>query len=194
MIVIGIKGLIGSGKTTVFANHLIERHGFVRGRWAGALKDMLRALLLYRGCDNHTIERMIDGDLKETPTEWLGGKSPRHAMEGLGGHYGRDWMGKDFWIGVETDKLFVHKPERVVFEDCRHPNEGEAIDRMGGIVAEILRPGSKPKLEHRTEREQAKVFSSWQIINREGEIAATERQIDELVAHMIDREGRMDVL
>ncbi|MCW1993497.1 hypothetical protein [Bradyrhizobium diazoefficiens] len=42
MIVIGLKGLIGSGKTTV-ARHLIENHGFVRGRFAGALKDMLRA-------------------------------------------------------------------------------------------------------------------------------------------------------
>ncbi len=46
MIVIGLKGFIGSGKTTV-ARHLIERHGFVRGRFAGALKDMLRAYLRY---------------------------------------------------------------------------------------------------------------------------------------------------
>ncbi|MHC2291850.1 hypothetical protein [Bradyrhizobium barranii] len=67
MIVIGLKGLIGSGKTTV-ARHLIENHGFVRGRFAGALKDMLRAYLRYRRCDEATIERMIDGDLKEQPS------------------------------------------------------------------------------------------------------------------------------
>ncbi|MCP1854439.1 MULTISPECIES: hypothetical protein [unclassified Bradyrhizobium] len=39
MIIIGLKGFIGSGQTT-FARHLIERHGFVRGRFAGALKDI----------------------------------------------------------------------------------------------------------------------------------------------------------
>jgi hypothetical protein len=193
MIVIGIKGLIGSGKTTVFAERLIERHGFVRGRWAGALKDMLRAYLRYRGCPAETVERMIDGDLKETDTEWLGGKSPRHAMEGLGGHWGRDWMRPDFWIGTETDRLWIDQPKRVVFEDCRHSNEGDAIENMGGIVAEILRPGSKPKLEHRTEREQAKVRSSWLIINREGQIADTNRQIDSLVEFMVDRHSRMAV-
>jgi hypothetical protein len=115
MIVIGLKGLIGSGKTTV-ARHLIENHGFVRGRFAGALKDMLRAYLRYRRCDEATLERMIDGDLKELPTPWLGGKSPRHAMEGLGGHWGRDWMGSEFWIGTETDKLYMGAPKRVVFE------------------------------------------------------------------------------
>ncbi|WP_193395251.1 hypothetical protein [Bradyrhizobium pachyrhizi] len=106
MIVIGTKDYIGSGKTIV-ARHLIERHGFVRGRFAGALQDMLRACLRYRLCDEATMEHMIEGDLKEKPTPWLGGRTPRHAMEGVGGIWGRDQMGSNFWIGTETDKLYI---------------------------------------------------------------------------------------
>ncbi|MBR0867323.1 hypothetical protein ACVIWV_005754 [Bradyrhizobium diazoefficiens] len=192
MIVIGLKGFIGSGKTTV-ARHLIERHGFVRGRFAGALKDMLRAYLRYRHCDEATIERMIEGDLKEQPSPWLGGKSPRHAMEGLGGLWGRDHMGSDFWIGTETDKLYIETPHRVVFEDVRHANEGEAIDRMGGWVVEIVRPGLIPQ-EHRTEKAQVEVKAHRSVMNYQGDMASTFRQMDIVVADLAARADRSAVI
>ena len=192
MIVIGLKGLIGSGKTTV-ARHLIEHHGFVRGRFAGARKDMLRASLRYRRCDEATIERMIDGDLKEQPSPWLGGKSPRHAMEGLGGLWGRDHMGSDFWIGTETDVLYMSAPKRVVFEDVRHPNEGEAIDRMGGWVVEIHRPGLIPQ-EHRTEKAQVEVNAHRCVMNYDGDMLSTFRQMDIVVADLIARTDRSNVI
>lgn len=189
MIVIGLKGFIGSGKSTV-ANYLVEHHRFTRGRWAGGLKDMLRAYLRYRGCaPDALIERMIEGDLKEGPSDWLGGKSPRHAMEGLGGLWGRDHMGSDFWIGTETDKLWINMPERVVFEDCRHENEGDAIDRMGGKVVEVVRPGIVPK-DHRTERAQLAVKAHCQILNYDGDVASTLRQIDVVVRDLEGRYGR----
>ncbi|WP_028165476.1 deoxynucleotide monophosphate kinase [Bradyrhizobium elkanii] len=185
MIVIGIKGFIGSGKSTV-ANYLVERHGFVRGRIAGALKEMLRAYLRYRGCEPSTIERMIDGDLKELPSEWLNGKTPRHAMEGLGGPWGRDWMSPDLWIATETDKLWIDQPERVVFEDVRHRNEAEAIDRMQGRVIEIIRPGLVPK-DHPTERTQVEISPHEYLINEVGRLTQTYRQVDELLARLFAR-------
>lgn len=193
MIVIGLKGLIGSGKTTV-ARHLIENHGFVRGRFAGALKDMLRAYLRYRRCEDATIERMIDGDLKELPSPWLGGKSPRHAMEGLGGLWGRDHMGSNFWIGTETDVLYTQAPKRVVFEDVRHANEGEAIDRMGGWVIEIVRPGLLPQEEHRTETAQAEVKAHRSVMNYQDDMASIYRQMDIVVADLIARTDRSNVI
>lgn len=192
MIVIGLKGLIGSGKTTV-ARHLIERHGFARGRFAGALKDMLRAYLRYRHCDEATIERMIEGDLKELPSPWLGGKSPRHAMEGLGGLWGRDHMGSNFWIFTETDKLYIETPQRVVFEDVRHANEGEAIERMGGWVVEIVRPGLIPQ-EHRTEKAQVEVKAHRSVMNFQGDMASTFRQMDIVIADLAARADRSAVI
>ena len=45
--IIGISGLIGSGKDTV-ANFLIEK-GFVKGSFADSLKDSVSASLLNKG-------------------------------------------------------------------------------------------------------------------------------------------------
>lgn len=185
MIIVGIKGLIGSGKTTA-ARYLIEHHGFVRGRFAGALKEMLRAYLAYRGCDHRTIERLVEGDLKETRTDWLGGRSPREAMEWLGGS-GRDYMGDDFWIGTEADKLLSESPTRVVVEDVRHANEGVWIGQEGGMVVEVIRPGQKPQDNHRTERAQADVKADRCIVNYDGDLASTHRQIDIVVRDLIAR-------
>ncbi|WP_316202989.1 MULTISPECIES: deoxynucleotide monophosphate kinase [unclassified Bradyrhizobium] len=182
MIVIGIKGLIGSGKTTA-ARYLIEHHGFVRGRFAGALKEMLRAYLAYRGCDAGTIERLVEGDLKEAPTDWLGGRTPRHAMEWIGGS-GRDYMGDDFWIGTEADRLLFESPTRVVVEDVRQPNEGIWIAQEGGVVVEVIRPGQRPQ-DHRTERAQADVKADRCVMNYDGDLASTERQIDTVVRDLI---------
>ena len=182
MIVIGIKGLIGSGKTTA-ARYLIEHHGFVRGRFAGALKDMLRAYLAYRGCDPATIDRMVDGDLKEKPSRWLGGRTPRRAMEWLGGS-GRDYMGEDFWIGTEADRLQADSPTRVVVEDVRYANEGVWIGEQGGVVVEVVRPGQQPQ-DHRTERAQAAVKADLAIMNNDGDPASTEREIDTVVRDLI---------
>ncbi|MGJ4951847.1 deoxynucleotide monophosphate kinase [Bradyrhizobium sp. HKCCYLS20291] len=182
MIIVGIKGLIGSGKTTA-ALYLIEHHGFVRGRFAGALKDMLRAYLAYRGCDPKTIGRMVDGDLKETPSPWLGGRTPRHAMEWLGGS-GRDYMGEDFWIGTEADRLLADRPTRVVVEDVRQANEGLWIEEQGGLVVEVIRRGQVPQ-DHRTERAQADVRVGRVVMNYDGDVASTYCQIDTVVRDLI---------
>ncbi|WP_245287663.1 deoxynucleotide monophosphate kinase [Bradyrhizobium elkanii] len=145
--------------------------------------------LEYRHCDEATIERMIEGDLKEKPTPWLGGRSPRHAMEGLGGLWGRDHMGSDFWIGTETDKLYIETPKRVVFEDVRHANEGEAIDRMGGWVIEIVRPGLIPQ-DHFTEKAELEVKAHRSVLNYQGDMASTFRQMDIVVADLAARADR----
>jgi len=187
MIVVGIKGLIGSGKSTI-ARYLVERHGFTRGRWAGALKAMLRAYLTYRGCPPEIIERMIEGDLKEIPTDWLDGRSPRYAMEGLGNGWGREWMGKGFWIATETGRIASDQPERVVFEDCRHSNEGDAVRRMGGRVWEVYQPGQEPQ-DHHTERSQRAVMPDHLIENVPGYLADTFSQVDRLVARMVARQS-----
>jgi len=54
-----------SGKSTL-ANHLAERHGFTALKFAGPLKAMTRALLLQQGFFPSTVERMVEGDLKES--------------------------------------------------------------------------------------------------------------------------------
>jgi hypothetical protein len=126
---IGLCGLAGCGKSTVAA-YLENELGYARVRFAGPLKDMLRALGLS--------ERHIEGDLKEVPCELLGGKTPRQAMQSLGTEWGRDMVADDLWIRAWADRLPVGP---VVAEDVRFPNEAAAIREKGGLLIRITGRG-----------------------------------------------------
>jgi hypothetical protein len=153
MVVIGLVGLKQSGKSTV-ANYLVQRHRFARGKFAGALKHMMRAFLLYRGVGEAQIERMVEGDLKEVPTPFLNGRTPRHAMQTLGTEWGRDCIHPDLWIDTETEHLGRDLTSRVLFEDVRFSNEVTAIRRLGGRILQVVRPGQSATDGHVSEQLQ----------------------------------------
>lgn len=129
-IIIGFAGRAGAGKTTA-AKHLVQHHGFVRVRFAGPLKAMMRAL----GCT----EEEVDGAGKELPCDLLGGRTPRQAMQWLGTEWGRDMIAPDLWTRA-WEYAAAGKP-RVVVDDVRFPNEVEALRRLGGVVIQLLAPG-----------------------------------------------------
>jgi hypothetical protein len=133
---IGLIGKKGSGKDT--AADGLEAYGFQNVKFAGALKAMLRTLLAYQGVDEDTIGRMIDGDLKEVPTEYLAGKTPRFAMQTLGTEWGRNLIGPDFWLDTAMKKAATGD---TVITDCRFPNEVEAVKSNGGTVIRIVAEG-----------------------------------------------------
>ena len=130
--IIGLAGRKGSGKDT--AAEVFVAGGYQHLKMATPLKMMLVTLLRYQGVDPHIIPRMIEGDLKEMPTAFLGGHSPRHAMQTLGTEWGRDQMGADFWVDIflNTAAQFTH----VICSDIRFPNELAACD----LVYRIERP------------------------------------------------------
>lgn len=132
--VVGFAGLAGSGKTTA-AMHLVSAHGFARVRFAGPLKAMCAALGL--------TPDEIDGALKEAPCELLGGRTPRYAMQRLGTEFGRDLIDPNLWVRAwraAVDRLPIGQP--VVVDDCRFPNEAEAIQAAGGVLVRVVRPGA----------------------------------------------------
>ncbi|WP_050577743.1 deoxynucleotide monophosphate kinase family protein [Sinorhizobium meliloti] len=124
---VALTGAAGSGKSAA-TKFLVERHGYTLVKFAGPLKDMLRAL----GFDDDEIE----GELKETPLEMLCGKTPRQAMQTLGTQWGRDCIGEDFWIRMWRLRAAM-VGGRVVVDDCRFPNEAEAIRQLGGMIIKL---------------------------------------------------------
>lgn len=125
---IGLIGRKGSGKDT--AAEMLLRGGYQNVKFAGALKDMLRCFLAYQGLDAVSIERMIEGDLKETPTPLLGGQTPRFAMQTLGTEWGRDLLAQDLWVWAAVRRC---DGRNSVITDVRFPNERDAILSAGGV-------------------------------------------------------------
>ncbi len=144
---VGLLGRKGSGKDTA-ALVLLSR-GYQNVKFAGALKDMLRCLLFVQGLDNDTIQRMVEGDLKETETPYLGGRTPRYAMQTLGTEWGRDLIADVLWVGTAIRRAMGHD---TVMTDVRFPNEVAAIQEAGGVVFGITADWIKPTPgEHESE-------------------------------------------
>lgn len=132
--VIALSGAAGSGKSTA-ADYLVRMHGYERVKFAGPLKDMMRAIGLPESC--------IEGDAKEKPNRMLRGKTPRYAMQTIGTQWGRDIIGPHFWVGLwERAALEVlDAGGRVVVDDCRFPNEADAVRKLGGVVVRLVGRG-----------------------------------------------------
>ncbi|MBO0129211.1 deoxynucleotide monophosphate kinase [Agrobacterium burrii] len=132
--VIALTGLAGSGKSTA-SKYLVENHGYQLVKFAGPLKGMLRAIGLS--------EQQIEGNLKETPCEWLQGMTPRHAMQTLGTQWGRDCIGQAFWIDLWVRRVYliIAAGGRVVVDDCRFSNEADEVRKLGGVVWQLVGRG-----------------------------------------------------
>lgn len=138
-IVVAFTGKRGSGKSEA-ARVLVEELGFRELKFADPLKNMLRAMYATCGVDQDTIERKIEGDLKEVECPWLLGKTPRYAMQTLGTEW-RELIGTPMW-----SEMFIRAVRsgnlgsRIVCSDYRFPHESAAIDELGGIKYRITRP------------------------------------------------------
>ncbi len=133
--VIAFTGRKFSGKDT--AARLFIEAGYTNIKFADPLKDMLRAVLRVQGILPDTVERMIEGDLKEVPTYYLRGKTPRYAMQTLGTEWGRDIIAQDFWTSILKTRAEQHR--KIVVTDLRFGNEVKAVRELGGKIIRIKR-------------------------------------------------------
>ena len=131
---IGICGLIGSGKDTV-GEILINKHGFTKLSFAGTLKDITAVLFDWD-------RDMLEGTTPETRalrevldpfwTEKLGRDwSPRIALQQMGTEVMRNHLHNDIWILTLENKL--RSLDKVVITDCRFPNEIQFIQEHGEV-------------------------------------------------------------
>lgn len=144
MSIIGLAGLAGAGKS-VAARTIENEHNGEVVKFAGALKAMLRAFYAYLEVDQETIERKLEGDLKEVPCSHLAWNTPRYAMQTLGTEWGREQISNKLWIYVAMEKAdrAIERGKVAVFDDMRFPNECQAIKDEGGLTIRLVAPKNR---------------------------------------------------
>lgn len=177
-IVIGFCGPIGCGKSTA-ARRLQSQHGFISEPFAGPLKKMFASFLHLRGVPPAMVGRMLFGDLKEASSHYLGGASPRRAMQLLGTEWGRALF-SELWVDAWKDS--VRGALLITCDDCRFPNEEKTIKSLGGFLVKIERSDMPlRKGEHASERYD--LTPDYTIFNG-AEVKHLEAAVDQLLMHI----------
>ena len=151
--IIGICGLIGSGKDTV-ADYLVNVHEFRRESFAGTLKDAVSAVF---GWDRTLLEGRTKAsrEWREQVDPWWASRlniphlTPRWVLQYWGTEVMRRGFHDDIWIASIENKIRNLK-DNVVISDCRFPNEITAIREAGGVVIRTTR-GLDPEWFHAAE-------------------------------------------
>lgn len=140
--IIGIVGLIGSGKDTA-ADYFCNFHEFRRGSFAGILKDAVSSVF---GWDRELLEGRTkeSREWREQVDPWWAQRlnmpqlTPRWVLQYWGTEVCRRGFHDDIWIAGLENKL-RHTQDNVVISDCRFPNEIQAIRNQGGTIIHIQR-------------------------------------------------------
>ena len=145
--IIGICGLIGSGKDTI-ADYLQNIHQFRRESFAHTLKDAVSSIF---GWDRELLEGRTreSREWREQVDPWWAERlkmpnlTPRYVLQVWGTEVARKSFHDDIWIAALENKLRKTHDD-VVISDCRFPNEIKAIKNAGGIVIRVTR-GPEPE-------------------------------------------------
>lgn len=161
---IGLVGLIGSGKDTVAA-HLVDNYGFKRDSFAKSLKDATANIFGWN-------RELLEGQTKESrewreqPDEFWSEKfgkpiTPRYILQYFGTEVCRGGMLDSIWV----DSLVArYKGANTIISDTRFINEIKTIRKQGGKII-LVKRGELPTQEEM----QAKGIhrSEWDWIGQE---------------------------
>jgi hypothetical protein len=145
--IIGICGLIGSGKDTI-ADYLQNIHQFRRESFAHTLKDAVSSVF---GWDRELLEGRTKESRawREQVDAWWADRlnmpdlTPRWVLQYWGTEVARRAFHDDIWIAALENKLRKTRDD-IVISDCRFPNEIQAIKNAGGLVIRVVR-GPEPE-------------------------------------------------
>ena len=175
MVLLGLMGTKGSGKTTG-ATYLVENYDFIDKSFAECLKRECKELFLF------TDEQVFGTqEQKETPDPRWFGCSPRKALQYVGTDLLRNnldtimpGLGKNIfthhfklWYEAELKK---NPNLRIVVSDVRFQNEIDFIQRLGGVVIKIDRPGTLTNDMHPSELELQSITSYNYLVNNSGSL------------------------
>ena len=144
--ILGVTGLIGSGKDTV-ADYLCTFHGFKRVSFAASLKDAVSNVF---GWDRELLEgtTKTSREWREQKDVWWSARlkmdiTPRWVLQYWGTEVLRNHFHTDIWVASVENKL-RQSTDNIVITDCRFANEVNAIKSAGGTTMRIIR-GEQPE-------------------------------------------------
>ena len=183
---LGICGLIGSGKDTV-AEHLVKHHGFKRDSFAKSLKDAVSSMFNWD-------RKMLEGDTassrhwREQPDAFWSerfGKpiTPRWVLQ----YFGTEVMRQNMYDAIWVDSCIGrYKGENTVISDTRFPNEIKTIKAHGGKIM-LVKRGELPTREEM--QKQGAHQSEWDWIGSEFDYViennGTKEELFDKVAELI---------
>lgn len=139
--IVGISGLIGSGKDTV-ADFLVNSYGYRKESWADSLKSAVSTVfgwnkIMLEGRTN------VSREWREQPDEWWSERlgmevTPRNVLQQWGTEVCRAGYHDDIWIASLENKIRQSKDD-IVISDCRFPNELASVKRLDGITIRVKR-------------------------------------------------------
>jgi hypothetical protein len=166
---IAFSGLKGSGKDTA-AKVLIEEYGFFKIAFADALREGLLVLNPAVWADPDDVGNLVY--LKDIIDQfgWDYAKNTysevRRLMQVFGTEVGRQLVGENVWVDI-LQKRFpdIGDPNtRYVITDCRFVNEAKFVDRNGGTIIWVTRPGVESD-GHASESEEVKPWRNYLLVN-----------------------------
>ena len=183
---IGVVGLIGSGKGTV-ADRLEEKHGFRKDSFAKSLKDAVSCMFNW---DREMLEGKTESSRywREQPDKFWSekfGKSvtPRWVLQ----HFGTEVMRQNMHDAIWIDScLMRYNGTPTVIADTRFQNELKMIKKSGGILI-LVKRGELPSREEMEAKGAHKSEWDWMgwnfdfVIDNNGTKEELFKKVDDLI-------------
>ena len=183
---IGIVGLIGSGKGTV-SDRLEQKHGFRKDSFAKSLKDAVSAMFNW---DREMLEGKTEESRawREQPDNFWSkrfGKdvTPRWVLQYFGTEVMREKMHDTIWI---DSCLMRYDGKPTVIADTRFQNELKMIKKSGGKLI-LVKRGELPTREQMQEKGAHKSEWDWMgwnfdfVIENNGTKNELFQKVDDLI-------------
>ena len=194
---IGICGLIGSGKDTV-AERLVNEHSYKRDSFAKSLKDAVASMFNW---DRDLLEGRGQSSRhwREQPDKFWSERfgrevSPRTILQQFGTEVMRGQMYDGIWVDSCIGR---YKGENTVISDTRFPNEIKRIKECGGVILLVKRfkdpdwftsyveGNIEPKGIHSSEYMWAKSEFDY-IIENNGSLEELNEKVDSFIHRLQD--------